>query len=156
MPDSRPFYSVFLFLPPKIRRVLWILNACMHDICILKDNKKKLTQASKERSQTFAFVIKKNTLIWNKKDRICAFIDIRDLDKAVFTCISRVYKMSKDPKAESLREILLKIRKSSTSNRYFLLLSYAYITTFKYYIMPIREENTVNLKKFDNSASSKR
>lgn len=156
MPDSRSFYSVFLFLPPKIRKVLWILNACMHDICILKDSKKKLTQASKERSQTFAFLIKKKpTLIWNKKDRICAFIDIRDLDKAVFTCISCVYKMSKDPKAESLREILLKIG-NSTSNRYFLLLSYACVTTFKYYIMPIREENTVNLKKFDNSASSKR
>lgn len=40
---------------------------------------------------------------------------------------------------------------------YFLLLSYHLpLAAGKYYIMPIRKENIVNLKMFDNSASSKR
>lgn len=40
---------------------------------------------------------------------------------------------------------------------YFLLLSYHLpLAAGKYYIMPIRKENTVNLKMFGNSASSKR
>lgn len=57
-----------------------------------KITRKDLRQVSKERHQTICFCdqnLKKTTFIWNrKKDRVFAFIYIRNQDKVVFTCIS--------------------------------------------------------------------